>query len=160
MGKKMGKKMGRKDESLQAKTELIVEKCIAVRVRLLARAVTRIYNQALRPHGLTISQMNILVAASHLGQVKQQDICRVLHLDKSTLSRDLARMRAQGWVTDAPGDDPRATILSVTSAGKKMLEKAFPAWNQAQEEAKALLGEKDAASLGRITTVPGSAQRP
>jgi DNA-binding MarR family transcriptional regulator len=143
--------MERKDESLQAKATLIVEECVAVRLRLLTRAVTKIYNQALRPHGLTISQMNILVAVAYLGQAKQQDICQALHLEKSTLSRDLTRMRAQGWVTEAPGDDPRATILSATTAGKKLLEKAFPAWRQAQEEAKALLGEKEAASLGRIT---------
>src|SRR5262245_4462990 len=150
----MKNKMGCEGESLEAKAELIVEKCIAVRLRLRARAVTKIYNQALRPHGLTVSQMNILVAASYMGQVKQRDICRVLHLDKSTLSRDLARMRAQGWVTDVPGDDPRATILRVTTGGKKLLEKAFPAWHQAQEKARALLGEKDAASLGRMITLP------
>src|SRR5215813_4278 len=143
--------MERKEESLQAQTAVIAEECIAIRLRLLTRAVTKIYNQALRPHGLTVSQMNILVAASYLGQAKQQDICQALYLEKSTLSRDLARMRAQGWVMEAPGDDPRATILSVTTAGKKLLEKAFPAWRQAQEEAKALLGEKEAASFGRIT---------
>ena len=42
--------------------------------------------------------MNILVAVSHWGQVNQQTVCQALHLDKSTLSRDLARMRAQGSV--------------------------------------------------------------
>jgi DNA-binding MarR family transcriptional regulator len=113
------------------------------------QALTKIYPQALRPHGLTISQMNILVAASYLGQAKQRDMCQALHVEKSTLSRDLARMRVQGWVPESAGDDARATILSVTSAGKRLLEKAFPAWRQAQEEAKALLGEKEADSLGR-----------
>jgi DNA-binding MarR family transcriptional regulator len=139
----------RKDESLREKAALIVEECVAVKLRLLNRAVTKIYNQALRPHGLTVSQMNILVAAFYLGQAKQQDICRALHLEKSTLSRDLARMRAQGWITEAPGDDRRTTILTVTAAGKRLLEKAFPAWRQAQEEAKALLGERETTSLGR-----------
>src|SRR6266545_341945 len=142
--------MERKDESLQAKTTLIVEECIAVKLRLLTRAVTKIYNRALRPHGLTVSQMNILVAASYIGQAKQQDICQALHLEKSTLSRDLVRMRAHGWVTAVPGDDGRATMLSVTTAGKQVLEQAFPAWRQAQEEAKALLGEEAVASLGRL----------
>ena len=112
-----GKREG-KEESLQAKAALIAEECIAVRLRLLTRAVTKIYTQA-------------------------------LHLEKSTLSRDLARMRVQGWVTESAGDEARATILSVTSAGKRLLEKAFPAWRQAQEEAKVLLGEKEADSLGR-----------
>jgi len=141
--------MDRKDESLQAKAALIAEECIAVRLRLLTRAVTKIYNRALRPHGLTVSQMNILVAASYLGQAKQQDICLALHLEKSTLSRDLARMRARGWVTEAPGDDGRSSSLRVTAQGGKLLQNAIPAWQQAQQQATALLGEREIAALGR-----------
>jgi len=118
--------------------------------------VTNLYNQALRPHGLIISQMNILVAAAYLGPVKQQDICRVLHVEKSTLSRDLARMRVHGWVTAVPGEDGSATKLSVTVAGTQVLAQAFPAWRQAQEQAKALLGEDAVAVLGRLAN-PGRA---
>jgi DNA-binding MarR family transcriptional regulator len=141
--------MKRKDESLQANTALIVEECIAVKLRMLTRAVTKIYNRALRPYGLTVSQMNILVAASYIGQAKQQDICQALHLEKSTLSRDLARMRERGWVTEAPGDDGRSSLLRVTTHGEKLLQRAFPAWQQAQQQAAELLGERDTAALGR-----------
>lgn len=141
--------MERKDESLQAKATVIVEECVAVRLRLLTRAVTKIYNQALRPYGLTISQMNILVAVSYLGQAKQQDICKALHLDKSTLSRDLARMRERGWISESPGDDGRSSLLQVTAIGGKLLQKAIPAWRQAQHQATALLGEREIAAFGR-----------
>jgi DNA-binding MarR family transcriptional regulator len=140
----------RTEESRHAPAALIAQECIAVRLRLLTRAVTNIYNQALRPHGLTISQLNILVAAAYLGPVKQQAICQALHLEKSTLSRDLARLRARGWVSATPGDDRRVTMLSVTTAGKQVLEHAFPAWRQAQEETKTLLGEEEVAALGRL----------
>jgi DNA-binding MarR family transcriptional regulator len=139
----------RKDESLQAKATAIVEECVAVRLRLLTRAVTKIYNQALRPHGLTVSQMNILVAVTYLGQAKQQDICKALHLEKSTLSRDLARMRERGWVTESPGVDGRSSLLQVTALGGKLLQKAIPAWSQAQQQATALLGEREIAAFGR-----------
>jgi DNA-binding MarR family transcriptional regulator len=141
--------MERKDESLQAKAALIAEECIAVKLRLLTRAVTKIYNQALRPHGLTVSQMNILVAVTYLGQAKQQDICQALHLEKSTLSRDLTRMRERGWVTESPGDDGRSSLLSVTAHGGKLLQRAIPAWRQAQQQAAALLAERDIAALDR-----------
>jgi DNA-binding MarR family transcriptional regulator len=143
--------MVREDKSLQVKAALIAEECVAVRLRLLTRAVTKIYNKALRPHGLTIGQMNILVAVSYLGEAKQQEISQALHLEKSTLSRDLARIRAQGWVTDAPGDDGRSSLLRVTAHGKKLLQKAFPAWQKAQQQATALLGKRDIAALGRAT---------
>jgi len=120
--------------------EFIAEECIAVRLRLVTRAVSRLYNRALRPYGLTISQMNILVAVSYLGEAKHQQVCQVLSLDKSTLSRDVERMHAKGWLTSLPGDDGRANFLRATAAGKRLLGRAAPAWQQAQQKARELLG--------------------
>jgi len=142
--------MARTSDALRAKAALIADECIAVSLRLLTRVVTRIYNDALRPYGLTIGQMNILVAASLMVQAKQQDICRVLYLDKSTLSRDLIRMRKHGWVSESAGDDGRTSVVTVTARGGRLLEKAIPAWEQAQKEATSLLGERDVSALGRV----------
>ena len=141
--------MSKQAATANISVELIAEECIAVRLRVLTRAVTKIYNKALRPHGLTVSQMNILVAVSRLGDAKQRDVCRVLHLDKSSLSRDVERMRAQGWLESLPGKDGRAGLLRVARSGKTLLQKTFPAWQQAQDQAKALLGDKDIATLDR-----------
>lgn len=129
--------------------EFIAEECVAVRLRLLTRAVTRIYNLALRPHGLTISQMNILVAVSCFKEAKQRQVCHALHLDKSTLSRDAERMRAQGWLDTVQGDDGRTSSLRLTAAGRRLLQQAIPAWRQAQQQATALLGERDIAAVHR-----------
>ena len=41
--------------------ETVARECIANKVRLLNRAVTAIYDETLRPHGLKISQMSVLV---------------------------------------------------------------------------------------------------
>ncbi|MFI5176807.1 MAG: MarR family winged helix-turn-helix transcriptional regulator [Terriglobia bacterium] len=139
-------------ESFPTAVRLVAEECIAVRLRLLTRAITRLYNQALRPQGVTVSQMNILVAASCLGEARPQDICHVLHLEKSTLSRDVERMRRQGWLNKKSGEDGRTSLLEVTPAGAKRLEKAIPAWRRAQEEAHLLLGEPGCAALGRAVT--------
>jgi DNA-binding MarR family transcriptional regulator len=141
--------MSGKRKTTNISVELVAEECIAVRLRVLTRAVTKLYNKALRPHGLTVSQMNILVAVSRLGDAKPQDVCRILHLDKSSLSRDVERMRAQGWLESLLGEDRRTGLLRVARSGRALLQKTFPAWHQAQHQAKALLGEKDIASLGR-----------
>src|SRR5262249_31168242 len=116
------------------------------------RAVTRIYNRVLRPYGLTISQMSILVAISCLGEAKQHDVCQALHLEKSTLSRDVARMRRQGWLDDVPGEDGRVALLRITPAGRRLLEQVVPAWQQAQEQATALLGEREVRMFGQAAT--------
>jgi DNA-binding MarR family transcriptional regulator len=149
---------GRTGRSVRAKAAIIAEACIAVRLRILTRRVTSIYDRELRPHGLTIGQMNILVMAFRRAPVTQQDLGQALHLEKSTLSRDLARMCAQGWVSKARGDDGRATILRVTPTGQRLLEKAFPAWREAQRKTRPLLGEGGVASLRRLAD-PGRAAR-
>ena len=40
--------------------DIIAKTCIAVRMRMLNRLVTNVYDEALRPLGLKVSQMNIL----------------------------------------------------------------------------------------------------
>ena len=145
--------MTRTDESLQSKVALIAEECIAVSLRLLTRAVTKIYNHALRPHGLTVGQMNILVAVSCLKEAKQQDVCRVLHLDRSTLSRDIERLHAYGWLSRRTGVDGRTNLLRLTRKGTATLQKSIPAWEAAQAEAIKLLGKEHIAKLDRSAQV-------
>ena len=145
--------MARQPHGAKISVRTIAEQCIAVRLRILSRGVTRIYNQALRPYGLMVSQMNILVAVSCLGEARQQEVCQALHLEKSTLSRDVGRMRSQGWLEEVPGEDGRTALLRITPAGKRLLEKATPAWQRAQEEATALLGERQVATLSRAATM-------
>ena len=129
--------------------ETIAEHCIAVRLRMLSRVVTRLYNQALRPYGLSVNQMNILTAVSCLGETRPHDVCQALYLEKSTLSRDVRRMRQQGWLEAVPGADGRAMRLRITLAGSRRLEQAIPAWQQAQEQATALLGQHEVSTLRR-----------
>jgi DNA-binding MarR family transcriptional regulator len=143
------RQMSGKRQMEKVSVEFVAQECIAVRLRVVTRAVTKLYNKALRPYGLTVSQMNILVAVSRLGDAKPQDVCRVLHLDKSSLSRDVERMRARGWLESLPGQDGRTGLLRIARAGATLLQKTFPAWHQAQGQAKALLGEKDIAALDR-----------
>jgi len=97
--------------------------------------------------------MNILVAVSYLGEAKHHQICQALSLDKSTLSRDVERMHAKGWLTSLAGDDGRASLLRATATGKRLLGRATPAWQQAQQQARELLGEPAVASLARAVSL-------
>lgn len=125
-----------------ATIDTIARECIAVRVRMLNRVVTGIYDDTLRPLGLKVSQMNILVAAGKFGTARPADVCERLHLDVSTLSRNVERMKARGWLEVIPDEDGRAQPFRLTAQGSKLVERATPAWNQAQARAKALLGER------------------
>lgn len=123
--------------------------CIAVRLRMLNRVVTNIYDDALRPLGLKVSQMNILVAAAKLGTARPTDVCEHLHLDVSTLSRNVDRMKARGWLEVVPDEDGRSQPFRLTAQGRKLLERAIPSWDEAQERVKELLGSDIVNQLNR-----------
>ena len=124
--------------------------CLAARVRILNRAITSLYDEALRPLGVKVSQTNILVATAKLGVARPGRLCEILHMDTSTLSRNAERMVAQGWLEVVPDADARTQPLRVTDSGMKLLERALPAWEQAQAQARAMLGEAGANLLLEI----------
>jgi DNA-binding MarR family transcriptional regulator len=129
--------------------EAVGRECIANKVRLLNRAVTAIYDEALRPHGLKISQMSVLVTVSILGRASPGAVGRRLHMEKSTLSRNLDRMRARGWLDVAATEDGRATELFVTAAGRRLLRRVHRAWSTAQQRAAEMLGEPGVRGIAR-----------
>src|SRR5713101_8309644 len=138
--------------------DAIARNCIAVRLRLLNRVVTNLYDDALRPLGLKVSQLNILVVTAKLGLVQPVKVCDILQLDTSTLSRNVDRMRAKGWLEVVPGEDARTQPFRLTAQGKKLLERAVPAWEQAQEKASQLLGEDGVALLSKVASKLGMPQ--
>ena len=56
----------------------MARECLAVRVRLINRVITALYDEALRPHGLRISQANILAAVAHMGEARPAEVSRIM----------------------------------------------------------------------------------
>lgn len=138
-----------------ASIDTIARECIAVRLRLLNRVVTNFYDDALRPLGLKVSQLNILIVTAKLGLARPAQVCAFLHLDSSTLSRNVERMRVAGWLEVVPAEDARAQPFRLTARGAKLIEKAAPAWAKAQRRAADLLGDEGIALLDRAAKKVG-----
>ena len=137
--------------------EAIATSCIAGRLRLLNRVVTNLYDDALRPFGVKLSQGNVLAVTAKLGVARPAQVCEFLELDTSTLSRTVDRMVANGWLEIVPDEDGRSQPFRLTAEGRKLMERTLPAWEQAQAEARKLLGDNGLrlldAAIGRIKTV-------
>src|SRR5262249_44131646 len=129
--------------------DTIAGTCVAVRLRLLNRVVTNFYDDALRPLGVKISQLNLLIVTAKLGLARPAQVCQILQLDTSTLSRNVERMRENGWLEVVPEEDARAQPFRLTARGKRLIEKAVPAWEEAQRQATELIGEDAIAVLDR-----------
>ena len=124
--------------------------CAAGQLRLINRAITALYDAALRPLDLKVGQMSLLVLASNRDLVRPADVCCALQMDPSTLSRNVERMRAKGWLEVVPEGDARARPFRITPKGRRLARRAVPAWEKAQREARALLGDRGASALRRI----------
>src|SRR5438270_7861721 len=141
-----------------ATVDTIAQGCIAVRLRLLNRVVTNLYDEALRPLGLKVSQLNILIATAKLGVARPNQVCKLLHLETSTLSRNVERMRARGWLEVVPDEDARFQPFRLTPQGKRMIEKAVPGWEEAQRQATELLEDEGIALLDKAAKKAGMSQ--
>jgi DNA-binding MarR family transcriptional regulator len=134
--------------------ERIATSCIAGRLRLLNRVVTKLYDDALRPFGVKLSQGSVLAVADKIGVARPAQVCEILEMDTSTLSRTVERMVANGWLEIVPEEDARSQPFRLTAEGRRLMERALPAWEQAQAEAKKLLGDDGLrlldATIGRV----------
>jgi DNA-binding MarR family transcriptional regulator len=128
-------------ENAERRAREVVATCLGYRTRKLARAVTRVYNEGLRPLGLNIAEMNLMAAIAAHGPVQPAELGRAMELEKSTLSRNTSRLVDRGWVEVLDPPDGRGALLKLTDRGNEMLLNALPAWNQAQEQARSLVAE-------------------
>ncbi|MDY3561364.1 MarR family winged helix-turn-helix transcriptional regulator [Gemmata sp. JC673] len=121
--------------------------CIAVRVRVLNRFVTALCETGLRGHGISVAQVNIMVVAGHAGPLTPTALSTALVMDKSTLSRDVTALLANGWLRKSEGPDRRSHTLELTTAGRDKLAAILPVWRQAQKDLQAQLGAENVPPL-------------
>ena len=119
--------------------------------RRTARALTQMYEEALRPVGLRATQFTILQALELAGEVSQGRLGEMLAMDSTSLTRTLGIMRRAGWVSEKRGEDRRERWIRLSSAGEATLKGAMPVWEKMQSRLRAKLGKKEWASLLQLT---------
>jgi len=109
-----------------------------MRMRRATRRVTQLYDHALEPAGLTVSQFGLLAYLHGAGLARSNDpsigtIAEWLGMDPTTLNRNLKPLAAKGLVGNAidPADG-RVRIVRITDKGRRALLKAVPLWRGAQ----------------------------
>ena len=121
-----------------------------MRSRLIGRTVTGIYDDALRPVGVTAGQLNILAVVVRRGPVSPGEVARRLNIEKSTMSRNVERMKRNGWLAIRPGASARSQELRVTELGRRILVEAEPLWREAQRRTREILGTGGTEGIHRL----------
>jgi DNA-binding MarR family transcriptional regulator len=121
--------------------------CVCGYVRKLSRIVTAVYDGALADAGLKTSQFSVLIAVANRGKARPAELTELLQMDESTLSRNVDRMCARGWLRLERESDRRSHLIEVTDKGQALIRKCLPAWRQAQAEVSERLGTGTVAEL-------------
>lgn len=121
--------------------------CLATRVRQLSRIITRVYDDAMRPLGITASQYTLLAQLASRDGITAVEIGTELDIEKSTLSRNLKRLLALGHIVMDPPAGRRGRGLHLTAKGMTVLKDAYPIWQGAQNRTIGVMGSDSRATL-------------
>ena len=114
--------------------------CACHALRKAARAVTNFYDGALRPAGLRATQFTILVTAARTGGATMTELAEALVVDRTTLTRNLKPLTDRGLIESVAGEDRRERHIAITPRGREAMERAAPAWREAQARIAGRLG--------------------
>ena len=116
--------------------------CAANRLRRAARGLTQIYDDALAPSGLRVTQLPILVALRLMGSAPITPLAEALGLDRTTLTRNLKLLAARGLVAMAPdAGDARVRIAALTEEGALALAQGLELWRGVQDVVEQQFGQ-------------------
>ena len=119
--------------------------------RRTARALTQLYEEAMRPLGLRATQLTILQVLERVGEVSQRRLGDMLAMDSTSLTRTLAIMRRAGWLSEKRGEDRRERRIQLSKAGAVKLSRALPLWEKVQSRLRRKLGKQQWESLLQFT---------
>ena len=129
-------------------------------LRRASRALTQLYEDALRPLGLRATQFTVLQALSIAGEVTQGLLGHILAMDSTTLTRALDIMERRGWIAKRRGDDRREWRIRLSKRGETQLQRALPHWRSVQHRLHTQLGNEAWDNLFSLTnSVAGTVTR-
>jgi DNA-binding MarR family transcriptional regulator len=116
--------------------------CACGRLRRATRALTQLYDDALAPSGLRLTQFSLLRTLTREGPTRISDLAGRMLLDRTALSRNLDPLVERGYVEIVRGADARTREAAMTSKGATVLRRATPRWERAQRDVAERLGRE------------------
>ncbi len=147
----MNKKAQQQSEAVAIVVNEVTEHCLMTRTRRISRVITNLYDQELRPFGLSSSQFSLLVLIARMDGASRAEIGRANHQERSTSTRNLQLVIDQGWAEELVPEKGRSRPIMISKAGRALLTEAMPAWRAAQVKAKQLLGVDGASDIVRLS---------
>ena len=108
------------------------ENCTCFNLRKAARAVTRVYDEALKPSGLRATQFSLLSVVANRGPAGMTELAQALVMERTTLTRNLKPLMEKGFLEVVADADRRQRPIAMTPRGRKARDQARPLWRRVQ----------------------------
>ena len=123
-------------------THLVRDTCLCLHAQRAARALSRRFDDALRPVGVTSGQFSLLNALNRPKPPPIGPVAQLLAMDRTTLTAALKPLERDGLVTIARDpEDRRNRLLGLTDKGRGVLAAAVPIWRDLHAAIEAGLPE-------------------
>ncbi len=124
--------IGKKNDALPlAVTHHVRDTCLCLHVQRAARALARRFDDALRPLDLTNGQFSLLMSLNRPDPRSMGSAAELLAMDRTTLTAALKPLERRGLLKVAVDkEDRRSRLLALTPAGRSLLRRAYPIWQQ------------------------------
>ncbi|WP_266182055.1 MarR family winged helix-turn-helix transcriptional regulator [Dyella humicola] len=142
----------RKTEAVATIVQEVTQDCLMTRSRRISRVVTNLYDQELRPFGLSSSQFSLLVLIARMDGASKAEIGRANFQERSTSTRNLQLVLDQGWAEEIVPEKGRSRPIRISKEGRELLAQAMPAWRAAQVKANQLLGIDGASAIVQLSS--------
>jgi DNA-binding MarR family transcriptional regulator len=120
----------------------LLARCACFDLRKATRAVSRLYDDCLRPLGLNITQYSLLRVIETEPQISVSTLGRYMVMDRTSVTRALAPLERDRLIRSRVGSDKRKRIVSLTKKGTKLIADAKPRWDEAQKIFLDLIGDQ------------------
>jgi DNA-binding MarR family transcriptional regulator len=130
--------------------------CVCFALRRTTRALTQLYDRALKAHGIRATQFPILLAALGVEPVPLGPMAEHLGMERTTLLRNVRPLVRRGLIEQSTARGSRRTTLKTTAAGRTLLKRVYPAWKAVQTQVLERVGRSAwARTLGALGAAPG-----
>ncbi len=131
-------------------TLFVRDACLCLHAQRAARALARLFDNALKPVGITNGQFSLLMSLNRPEPPPMGPVANLLAMDRTTLTAALKPLERRGLVSiEQDPKDKRGKRLLLTADGMAVLAAAFPIWERTHAEIEARIGSGDPDRLRR-----------
>jgi DNA-binding MarR family transcriptional regulator len=125
--------------------------CHCASLRQATRAITQLYDRALRPVGITSTQFSLLELIHSAPDIRTGEVASTLAMDSTTVTRSLKHLEDAGWIQFVEGLDLREKRWTLTRKGRTKLTAAKPHWQLAQDQVTKAIGSEEGRRLQALS---------